>query len=94
MQSASANNPGPKPNHAANITAQSIVDAMGSVCSNLVRTSATVIATATDKTAIAYRKIADGSDDSKKRGFDMSVAPRTSNAARDIPHFAALSVTS
>jgi hypothetical protein len=49
-----ANSAGPNPpSHAAKITAQSIDDAMGSACSKRVISSATIIATATEKTAIA-----------------------------------------
>src|SRR5258708_4449975 len=52
--SASPNPAGPTPpNHAAKITAQSIDDAMGSACSRRVISSATMIARATDSTAIA-----------------------------------------
>jgi hypothetical protein len=51
--SAVANNPGPTPpNHAANMTAEIIADAMGSVCRKMVKRAATTIAIATDKTAI------------------------------------------
>jgi hypothetical protein len=61
---------------------------MGSVCSILVRRSATTIATATDKTAIAYREIVDGSDHSMERSLDMPVSPTSSDDKRDIPRSA------
>ena len=51
--SAIANNPGPKPpNDAANMTAEIIDDAIGSVCRKTVNSCATIIAMTTDKTAI------------------------------------------
>ena len=53
MASMIANSAGPKPpNHAATMIAQSINDAMGSVCSKRDVSSAAIIATATDTTAI------------------------------------------
>jgi len=72
------------------MTAEIIDDAMGSVCRKTVKSSATTIAMATDKTAIAYREIAD--DFERHRGgldFDI-IFPRPAyarcqtNAAQEI----------
>jgi hypothetical protein len=53
-ESVIANSAGPNPpSHAVKITAQSINNAMGSVCSKRARNSVAMTATATDKTASA-----------------------------------------
>ena len=68
-----ANNPGPKPpNHAANMTAEIIDDAMGSVCRKTVKICAATAATATDNIATAYREIADCFD-SHGGGLDFDI---------------------
>src|SRR5262245_30453295 len=55
------------------MTAEIIDDAMGSVCRKIVKSPATTIAMATDKTAIPYREIADDFDD-QRGGLDFDIA--------------------